>query len=196
MHDFVIEHDRRVASAQQRAFWLANEVEPGTPAFNLLRVLRIEGVLHNSVLANALDDIVARHEILRTSLFERDGVVMQRVHARLPFVLEERDLRSLSERNRSMQANALACGCVRRRSISPCRIPGGARALSRTRAPACDRFSPCHHRWVVDGIVLQGTRVAVRGRTKRQTALATRSADSIPRICRTAANAIRATHVR
>src|SRR6185312_13269754 len=55
-----------VASAQQRAFWLTNEIDPGTPVFNLLRVLRLEGMLHKYILARAFDDLVARHEVLRT----------------------------------------------------------------------------------------------------------------------------------
>jgi amino acid adenylation domain-containing protein len=108
LHDFVIEDEPRVASAQQRAFWLANEVDPGTPGFNLLRVLRIKGVVHKQVLANAFNQIVARHEILRTSLVERDGVILQRVYASVRLVLEEQDLRSLSEPERSMQAGAFA----------------------------------------------------------------------------------------
>jgi amino acid adenylation domain-containing protein len=108
LHDFFVEDEPRVASAQQRAFWLANEVYPGTPAFNLMRVLRIKGVLHKQILANAFDEIIARHEILRTSLVERDGVLLQRVHTNVRLVLEEQDLTSLAECGRCMHAEALA----------------------------------------------------------------------------------------
>jgi amino acid adenylation domain-containing protein len=106
--DLLIRNKPRAASAQQHAFWLANEVYSGTPAFNLLRMLRLKGVVHKHILEHAFDEIVARHEVLRTGLVEQDGRVQQRVHARVRFVLEEHDLTSLTERERRMQADALA----------------------------------------------------------------------------------------
>jgi hypothetical protein len=106
--DLLIRDEPRIASAQQHAFWLANEVDPGTPAFNLLRVLRLKGVVDRHTLEHAFDKIVARHEVLRTGLVEQDGTVLQRVHARVRFVLEEHDLTSLTERECRMQADALA----------------------------------------------------------------------------------------
>ena len=105
--DLLIPSEPRAASAQQRAFWFANEVYSGSPAFNLLRVLRLKGVVHKHILEHAFDEIVARHEVLRTGLVEQDGRVLQRVHARVRFVLEEHDLTSLTERERRMHADTL-----------------------------------------------------------------------------------------
>ena len=96
------------ASAQQRAFWLTNEVDPGTPAFNLLRVLQLKGLVDKHLLARAFDELVARHEVLRTGLVERNGMVLQRVHDRIQFVLEEQDFSALSEPERRMQVDAFA----------------------------------------------------------------------------------------
>ena len=103
----LIQNELRAASAQQHAFWLANEVYPGTPAFNLLRVLRLKGAVNKPILAHAFAEIVARHEVLRTGLVEQDGRVLQRVYTG-SFSLEEHDLTSLTERERRVQADALA----------------------------------------------------------------------------------------
>lgn len=97
----------RAASAQQRSFWLSGEVDPGTPAYNLLRVLRLTGVVHKQILERAFDTIVARHEILRTGLVERDGAIIQRVLARMQVTLEEHDLTSLSGSERAVATDAL-----------------------------------------------------------------------------------------
>lgn len=96
-----------VASAQQRAFWLTNEIDPGTPVFNLLRVLRLQGTLHKHSLVRAFDDLIVRHEVLRTGLVERNGVILQHVHDEISFVIEEQDFSSLSESDRRMQMDTL-----------------------------------------------------------------------------------------
>ena len=97
-----------VASAQQRAFWLTNEIDPGTPVFNLLRVLRLEGTLHKHSLARAFDELIARHDVLRTGLVERTGVILQHVHGEISFAVEERDISSLPESERRVQVDLLA----------------------------------------------------------------------------------------
>jgi amino acid adenylation domain-containing protein len=97
-----------LASAQQRSFWLTNEIDPGTPVFNLLRVLRLKGMVHKHILARAFDDLIARHEVLRTGLVERNGIVLQQVHDKISFAVEEQDFSSLLESERRMQVNALA----------------------------------------------------------------------------------------
>jgi amino acid adenylation domain-containing protein len=97
-----------VASAQQRAFWLTNEIDPGTPVFNLLRMLRLKGMVHKHILARAFDDMIARHEVLRTGLVERNGMVLQLVHDKISFAVEEQDFSSLPESERRMQVDALA----------------------------------------------------------------------------------------
>jgi hypothetical protein len=71
--DFLTGDELRPASAQQRAFWLTNEIDPGTPAFNLLRVLQLKGVVDKHILTRAFDELIARHEVLRTGLVERKG---------------------------------------------------------------------------------------------------------------------------
>lgn len=97
-----------VASAQQRAFWLANEKDPEAPVFNLLRVLRLRGKVHRRGVAQAFDELVARHEVLRTGLVERNGVILQRVQDKVSFAVEMQDFSSCSEVERRMRVNELA----------------------------------------------------------------------------------------
>jgi amino acid adenylation domain-containing protein len=106
--EFSTRDELRAASAQQRAFWLTNEVDPGTPAFNLLRVLKLKGEVDKHILARAFDELVARHEVLRTGLVEQSGMVMQCVHNRIQFVLEGQDFSALSEPDRCMEVDAFA----------------------------------------------------------------------------------------
>lgn len=108
MSDYLTRVELRAASAQQRSFWLTNEIAPGTPAFNVLRVLQLKGVIDKHILAHAFDRLIARHEVLRTGLVERNGTVLQRVHDRIQFVLEDEDYRPLSESKRRTQLDALA----------------------------------------------------------------------------------------
>ncbi|MEV6069940.1 amino acid adenylation domain-containing protein [Nocardia sp. NPDC052001] len=64
--------------AQQR-LWLAQRMDPESAAYNMLLGLRLSGELDVSALTAALTDVVERHEALRTSFPEVDGVVRQRI---------------------------------------------------------------------------------------------------------------------
>ncbi|MFF2552804.1 amino acid adenylation domain-containing protein [Nocardia sp. NPDC058058] len=64
--------------AQQR-LWLAQRMDPESAAYNMLLGLRLTGALDVSALTAALTDVVERHEALRTSFPEVDGVVRQRI---------------------------------------------------------------------------------------------------------------------
>ncbi|WP_433560909.1 amino acid adenylation domain-containing protein [Nocardia sp. CA-151230] len=58
--------------AQQR-MWFLNRFEPDSPAYNIPVMLRLSGRLNTEALADALADVVARHEVLRTIYPEVSG---------------------------------------------------------------------------------------------------------------------------
>ncbi|HEX2187621.1 MAG TPA: amino acid adenylation domain-containing protein, partial [Longimicrobiaceae bacterium] len=58
--------------AQQR-LWLLDRLEPGSSAYNLARVLRLEGDLRADALERALGEVVRRHASLRTVLTTAAG---------------------------------------------------------------------------------------------------------------------------
>ncbi|MFD4315427.1 amino acid adenylation domain-containing protein [Streptomyces sp. NPDC058548] len=69
-----------MSSAQERLWFLA-ELEPDSAEYNTLRALRLRGDLDAAALAVALDQVVRRHETLRTTFDATpDGRGVQVVH--------------------------------------------------------------------------------------------------------------------
>ncbi|MEV6326078.1 amino acid adenylation domain-containing protein, partial [Nocardia sp. NPDC051787] len=66
--------------AQQR-MWFLNRFDPAGASNNIPLAVRLSGALDVVALRAAIGDLVARHEVLRTSYPEHDGVGSQRVHA-------------------------------------------------------------------------------------------------------------------
>ncbi|WP_208921566.1 non-ribosomal peptide synthetase [Streptomyces capitiformicae] len=64
--------------AQQR-MWLFDRFAPGNPAYHVPTAVRIGGDLDPVALADALLALMARHEVLRTVVSEKDGAPIQRV---------------------------------------------------------------------------------------------------------------------
>lgn len=52
--------------AQQR-LWILDQMNPGDPSYNIAAAVKIEGPLKADVLQRALEEIVRRHEVLRTT---------------------------------------------------------------------------------------------------------------------------------
>ncbi|MEV1179131.1 condensation domain-containing protein, partial [Nonomuraea sp. NPDC049784] len=77
--------------AQQR-LWFLDQLEPGSPEYNVPIALRLTGPLDVPALSAALDAIVERHEVLRTRLVAVDGVGMQIVDPPSGFGLDVLDL--------------------------------------------------------------------------------------------------------
>ncbi|OJH38589.1 non-ribosomal peptide synthetase [Cystobacter ferrugineus] len=76
-------HEAPLSFSQQR-LWFLDQLEPGTPLYNVAAALRLEGALDVRALETALKSVVARHESLRTTFGERGGEPFQRIHASLP----------------------------------------------------------------------------------------------------------------
>ena len=64
-------------SFPQERLWFENQLEPGSPAYNQPRAIRLVGHLNVSALTQALDTIIARHEVLRTTIASPDGNPVQ-----------------------------------------------------------------------------------------------------------------------
>jgi amino acid adenylation domain-containing protein len=65
------------ASFAQRRLWLLDRIQPGSTAYNVPMGLRLRGPLEASVLADALAELVMRHETLRTAFDEEEGEPVQ-----------------------------------------------------------------------------------------------------------------------
>ena len=89
-----------LSRAQQR-LWLFETVEPGTGVYNEPTAWRLRGPLDEAALQHALDDVVARHEALRTTFAARDGSPVQQVGPPRRLALDRRDLSQVPERDRA-----------------------------------------------------------------------------------------------
>lgn len=82
--------------AQQRV-WFLHQLEPSSSNFHMLDALRLRGVLRVDALENSLNEILTRHQVLRTTFPLVAGSPVQRVNPVTPLRLVPVDLSSLSE---------------------------------------------------------------------------------------------------
>ncbi|MGW0331580.1 condensation domain-containing protein [Streptomyces sp. NPDC003011] len=75
--------DRAVSCAQKR-LWILDRLHPGSAAYVVPLVHRIEGDLDIGALERSLSEVVRRHEILRTGYRMRSGALRQFVRAAGP----------------------------------------------------------------------------------------------------------------
>ncbi|WP_196761521.1 non-ribosomal peptide synthase/polyketide synthase [Pseudoalteromonas luteoviolacea] len=79
--------------AQQR-LWFIDQLEGGSVQYNVPAVLRLKGALNFTALQASLDDIIARHESLRTIFKEYDGQPVQIIEPASQLPITEVDLRT------------------------------------------------------------------------------------------------------
>ncbi|MEK7866017.1 MAG: amino acid adenylation domain-containing protein [Planctomycetota bacterium] len=63
----------------QEQVWLADQLDRGSPLFNVTLSARVRGALSEGFLRRAAASLAARHESLRTTFAVRDGVPVQRI---------------------------------------------------------------------------------------------------------------------
>ena len=90
-------------SPQQECLWLLHQQDAG--AYRTQCALRLEGELDKSFLKEALQQVVAQHEILRTAFRGMPGMnlPLQVILEHGPWCWREVDLRELAEEERSTQ---------------------------------------------------------------------------------------------
>ncbi len=98
--------------AQQR-LWFLDQLEPGNLFYNIPTVIRLAGDLDADALEAALNEIIRRHESLRTTFGDEQGAPVQIIHEHLPVSPDFIDLRGLSEIEREQEAARLIRETVR-----------------------------------------------------------------------------------
>jgi hypothetical protein len=92
--------DRLPLSTQQQLWCAMEQSGAFGPRFIVTKALRITGLIDVSALQAALDDVVARHEMLRTVVVREAEPPFQQVQPPSPVPLEVRDLPPATDRTR------------------------------------------------------------------------------------------------
>jgi amino acid adenylation domain-containing protein len=112
--------DPPLSFAQQR-LWFLDQLEPGGTTYLIPHALYMRGALDATVLERSLEELVRRHESLRTTFFVRADQPVQVIHPAGRFYLPLIDLSSLAEDARERVSLQL----VRQEAQRPCDLTRG-----------------------------------------------------------------------
>src|SRR4051812_9321860 len=85
------ESDLPLSFAQER-LWFLDQLEPGSAVYNVCQAVRLAGTLDLNALEKTLNEIVRRHEIMRTNFVAAEGRPVQLVAPGRPLPLTVVDL--------------------------------------------------------------------------------------------------------
>src|SRR6185436_11039185 len=95
-------------SVGQQRLWFLSRIDGASAAYHLSGAQRLRGMLDIAALTRALQQIVARHEALRTRFVVVDGVPMQHVVDEDTLDLRVHDLRGVADRDAVCSAQQTA----------------------------------------------------------------------------------------
>jgi acyl carrier protein len=93
--------------AQQR-LWFLDQLEPNSAFYNVPVVVRLNGHLNVEAFRRTLNEVVRRHETLRTTFVLADGVPVQVIKEAAALEIPVTDLSGEEEETREVQATRLA----------------------------------------------------------------------------------------
>jgi thioesterase domain-containing protein len=92
----------------QKRFWFYDRESPGDPAYNIAIRCRMLGALDVATLERATNEILRRHEMLRTVFAESDGEPVQIIAPELAIPLKVINLQHIPAEERQVQAEEIA----------------------------------------------------------------------------------------
>ena len=104
------DHIAAPVSFTQQRFWFFHNLVPDTSAYHVCFGLRLRGRLDRDVLSRAIDEIVARHALLRTVFSAPDGQPVQTVRPAAAVPLPVVDLTGVPEEKKTARFEELARG--------------------------------------------------------------------------------------
>src|SRR4029450_1255245 len=99
--------------AQQR-LWFLDQLEPNSSVYNVPSAIRFKGPLNITALERSFNEIIRRHEVVRTTFSTVEGQPVQNISPSLNLLLTIVDLGHLSESEREAAARRLATEEARR----------------------------------------------------------------------------------
>lgn len=91
-------------SIDQERLWFIEQLQPGNAAYNIFSASRIRGLLDAAVMERVVRELIARHEVLRTTFTIVDDEPMQVINPEADFSLASIDLESLPLDQREPEA--------------------------------------------------------------------------------------------
>ncbi|KWV78284.1 Linear gramicidin synthase subunit B [Pseudomonas fluorescens] len=91
-------------SLAQNRLWITWQLDPHSSAYTIPGALHLRGELDEDALRHSFQQLIQRHEALRTRFYERDGQAFQRVEATADFELPIIDLSDLPNTEREARA--------------------------------------------------------------------------------------------
>ncbi|WP_254175613.1 non-ribosomal peptide synthetase [Planktothrix agardhii] len=96
-----------VSFAQQR-LWILAQLEPDSPFYNMFKAVHLQGRINLEILERSLNEIIDRHEILRTNFQEVEATPVQVIAPHATLKISVIDLQGLSEQEQSEQLQLFA----------------------------------------------------------------------------------------
>jgi hypothetical protein len=103
--------------AQQR-LWFLHQLQPDSAVYNLPMAVQVEGFLEVAALSQSLNELLRRHEALRTRFVITDGQPAQVIAAPMPLNLEQLNLEHID-----LQASANPEAAVRQAAVTAAQTP-------------------------------------------------------------------------
>ncbi|MEH2045164.1 MAG: condensation domain-containing protein [Nostoc sp.] len=95
------------ASFAQQRLWFLDQLIPGNAIYSVPTVIRLTGSLKLAALEQTFNEIVRRHEILRTTFIVLDGQPVQAIAPSLTIPLFVLDLQQLSADKQEVKAKSI-----------------------------------------------------------------------------------------
>src|ERR1041384_8017300 len=95
-------------SFAQERLWVFDRLNPDSPVYNVSGAVRLKGPLNLTAVEQSFNEIIRRHEVLRTRFTILDGQPIQDIQANLQLQIPVIDLRKIPETERENEVQRLA----------------------------------------------------------------------------------------
>ncbi|MEA5603820.1 amino acid adenylation domain-containing protein [Nostoc sp. UHCC 0252] len=101
-------NDKLPLSFAQQRLWFVHQISPDSTAYNMLEALRLDGSPNIVALEQSLNELIRRHEVLRTTFSTVDGEPIQVIAPDTALNLPIHDLQGLSTEEQTEQIRQIA----------------------------------------------------------------------------------------
>ncbi|RCJ23464.1 hypothetical protein A6S26_02665 [Nostoc sp. ATCC 43529] len=91
----------------QERLWFLDQLVPNHAFYNVPEVYRLKGVLNTTIVEQSLNEIINRHEVLRTTYSSVNGKPIQVIHSTFPIKLLVVNLQGLSPDDQESQVRQI-----------------------------------------------------------------------------------------